>query len=261
MIVKAVENIMVSISTIAAMIFQNSAIVFTPLAPTIWTGAVFGTAITPMVGGTLGAALGIALGVGMEGTGMLCFKAAQDEPRWYGKIYPILYLAAGITISAVLKPEFFLVAVMLFLMVGLTYAVSSQNLKNQERKREATEAKRLELLEKQKQAEQNAVALQLQAEKEAEILRLEKQAEQERKLAVIAAKKDIELAKLSETSQKLSAPEETFQKLSETFPSHWTGLTAKHHAMIKNMSKAQVAETFGVTERTASNWHNRLGVK
>jgi large-conductance mechanosensitive channel len=251
MIVKAVENIMVSVSTIAAMIFQNSAIVFTPLAPTIWTGAAFGSAITPMVGATLGAALGIVLGVGMEGTGMLCFKAAQDEPRWYGKIYPVLYLAAGITISAVLKPEFFLVAVMLFLMVGLTYAVSSKNLKNQERKRDAAENKRLALDARQKQAEQ-----------EAALLRLDREADQARKLAIIDAKKDVELAKVSQkVSETFQPPEESFQKLSESFPSHWTGLTAKHHAMIKNMSKAQVAENFGVTERTAGNWHNRLGVK
>ena len=251
MIVKAVENIMVSVSTIAAMIFQNSAIVFTPLAPTIWTGAAFGSAITPMVGATLGAALGIVLGVGMEGTGMLCFKAAQDEPRWYGKIYPVLYLAAGITISAVLKPEFFLVAVMLFLMVGLTYAVSSKNLKNQERKRDAAENKRLALDARQKQAEQ-----------EAQLLRLDREAEQARKLAIIDAKKDVELAKVSQKlSETFQPPAETFQKLSETFPTDWRKLTAKHHAMIRSMSRSQVTETFGVTEKTAGAWHERLGVQ
>jgi large-conductance mechanosensitive channel len=252
MIVKAVENFMVATSTIAAMVFQNSAIVFTPLAPTIWTGAAFGSAITPMVGATMGAVLGVALGIGMEGTGMLCFKTAQDEPRWHGKIYPALYLTAGITISAILKPEFFWVAVMLFLMVGLTYSVSSKNLKNQERKREAAENKRVALDARQKQAEQ-----------EAELLRREKDAEHERKLAVISAKKDIELAKVApKVSETFPPAQESFQKVPQTFPrdsrhfqpQHWERL----RGMVAVMTEAEVATELGVTTKTVQNWKRKL---
>jgi large-conductance mechanosensitive channel len=248
MIVKAVENFMVATSTIAAMVFQNSAIVFTPLAPTIWTGAAFGSAITPMVGATLGTVLGVVLGVGMEGTGMLCFKAAQDEPRWYGKIYPALYLAAGIIISAVLKPEFFWVAVMLFLMVGLTYSVSSKNLKNQERKREAAENKRLALDARQKQAEQ-----------EAELLRREKDAEHERKLAVINAKKDIELAKVTPKLLETFPPAaETFPKVSETFPRDWRKLSPEQRTKIATMDEADIVLMAGVDVKTARAWLKKL---
>jgi large-conductance mechanosensitive channel len=248
MVVKAVENIMVSISTIAAMVFQNSAIVFTPLAPTIWTGAAFGSAITPMVGATMGTVLGIVLGVGMEGTGMLCFKAAQDEPRWYGKIYPVLYLAAGITISAVLKPEFFWVAVMLFLMVGLTYSVSSKNLKNQERKREAVENKRLALEARRKQAEQ-----------EAELLRREKDAEHELKMARLAAQKEI---KMLESSGRLSgnfpAPVETSEKVPETFPRNSRRFRPEHWERLRNMDEAEIVLMAGVDIKTARAWLKKL---
>jgi large-conductance mechanosensitive channel len=244
MIVKAVENIMVATSMITSLILQNSAIAFMPLVPTIWTGVVFGQAITPMVGATIGGALGVLLGLTMEGTGMLCFYAAQEERKWHGKIYPALYLAAGIIIAVVLKPEYFLLSIMLFSLVGLTYSVAAKKIKLQEQKREAAENKREALEARRKQAEQ-----------EAEQQRRDKEAEHERKLAVIRAKTDIELAKVApKLSETYAAQPETFGN----FPNDWRKLSEEQKSHLHGLTVQQIAQTAGVSERTALNWHSRL---
>jgi large-conductance mechanosensitive channel len=247
-IVKAVENIMVATSMITSLILQNSAIAFMPLVPTIWTGVVFGQAITPMVGATIGGALGVLLGVTMEGTGMLCFYAAQEERKWHGKIYPALYLASGIVIAVVLKPEYFLLSTMLFGMVGLTYSVAAKKIKLQEQKREAAENKRLALDARQKQAEQ-----------EAELSRREKDAEHERKLAVISAKRDIELAKVAPKVLETFPPaQESFQKVPQTFPRDWRKLSPEQRDQIATMDEAEIVLMAGVDVKTARAWLKKL---
>jgi hypothetical protein len=235
-LVQLAERFTAGMAAIVAALFNNLAVAIAPIAPSGIFGYAVYDATMPTMGHGMALAIAIPAAFSLEATGFTAFHVALERKGWVPKLLPLGYLLIGTGALVFIKGGDAVLGIVMFLLVALSYASLAMRRDASAQKAERTTEQTIAIEERKRQQE----------------------LDHQLKLARLEAQKEV---KLSETSQKLSAPEETFQKVSETVPTDWRKLTAKHHAMIRSMSRSQVTETFGVTEKTAGAWHERLGVQ
>jgi hypothetical protein len=167
MIVKMVESATLAVSAMIAAVFNNLAIVITPLSPAIYTGYAVRDLLAVQIGLTAASAVGFALAMGLESAGYKSFKIAMSEPGWGSKLYPVAYIGLGISIAVFLKPEAALVGVVMFLLPALVYSAEAKRLTIQEGK--AIEAQTIDRAADDKQA---LLLARLTAQKEIELAKV-----------------------------------------------------------------------------------------
>lgn len=227
------ETFMQAISALVASFFSNATLLFAPLTPAMMFGYSVFDSVAAAMGDNLGVMIGIASALTLEGAGYMAFENAgrgKGLARWV----PVVgYFAIGVFIVVFVKASGWEIGVAAFTIVALVYYSHSQK-----------------------------VALNTQERKTAQSESVESEREHELKLAKLAAQKEIALAKVSAPSESFQKISEGEGKLSETFPTDSRRFTAENWAqlrqMLDTMSRADVAKTVGVSERTVTNWSSRL---
>lgn len=217
-----------------------------PVAPAAFFSIKIYDALHERLGFWVALPLAVVGAAGFETVGILNGHAMVS--LWQDKRYGMATVAAlllsvyvviglyelGLSIGGLM----ILIGAVVYLTQGLLSA-------HGDKKRQQKEAESFRM----KRAEQERLAKLQQQEDERRL-------EHELKLAKLAAQKEV---KLSETAAKLSTPApETFQKLSETFPTDWRKLTTEHKAQLAQMTEQEIAETVGVTTKTARAWLEKL---
>ena len=245
MIVKAVESITLAFAAMTAAVFNNLAIALAPLSPAIYSGHAVADMLEPQMGAWPALMVGVSFALGLESAGFKAFHLAIHEKGWQSKLLPVGYIVLGIAVVVSLKPDAAVLGVVMFLLVALVYSAEAARSAVVARKAE-------ERFQKLSEAEDRQAELDAQHERESEAARLEA----DLRLAKLEAQKQV---KLAEINAKLSTPApESFQKVSETFPTDWRKLAPAHKAQLARMTEQQIAETVGVTTKTARAWLEKL---
>ena len=228
------------------MILGNLAVFAVPVAPATF----FGIAIYDSLFGRLGAyALPVAVvgAAGFEMVGILNGHAMVS--LWQAKRYALagvaglllsLYVVIGLyELGLNIGGLLILVGAIMYVTQGIIGEISSHVA--------GKKAREVSSVEQAKQARQDAKD---ERERTARL-------EHELKLANLEAHKAVKLAGIN---AQLSPPvQETFQKVSVSFPSDWRTLTDENKAQLRQMAEAEIAEAAGVTPKTARAWMARLG--
>lgn len=240
------DKLTTAVAAITTAGFTNLSTTVAPVAPAI----IFGSAvrdITAGLGSNTSLAIGAAAAFTLEGVGFSAFHIALERKGWLSKIPAVAYLMIGIIAITAIKGQDAWLGVIMFGMVALAYATDA--MRRSAKADAEKEARKVSRMEAEKEAARLA---------ELEIKRLEAQAEADLKKQKLEAQKAV---KLAEISAKVSAPApESFQKVSESFPSDWRNLTDEHKRRLAQMTRAQIVEACGVTEKTAGSWLERLEV-